>query len=195
MKKLFLYTLLILTFSACKKTNEVHLPEPEPGPAMQYSNLQDAEIKFGQLKTIDIDNDGTADFFFSTLLVGDPILERDRRQYYAHSKVECYLLNNDDDQSPVMNKGDKIAKEIPGYNWYEVSAIVIAEKIIPVYGPPFWNGLWTQAGHKYLPVNIKKNGVFYFGWIEISFDTITEKIILHKAAICKEPGKEIYAGI
>jgi hypothetical protein len=33
------------------------------------------------------------------------------------------------------------------------------------------------------------------GWIELSFDTNGEKIILHKAAISKMPEKYVIAGI
>jgi hypothetical protein len=51
------------------------------------------------------------------------------------------------------------------------------------------------ANHKYLPVYLKKNGHVYFGWIELSFDTIAEKIILHRAALCTEAGQKIKAGL
>ena len=58
----------------------------------------------------------------------------------------------------------------------------------------FWDGLWKNANHKYQPVQIKKEGKPYFGWIELSFDKGTEVVILHKAAISKEPYKAVKAG-
>jgi hypothetical protein len=44
----------------------------------------------------------------------------------------------------------------------------------------FWDGLWKNANHKYLLVQIKKEGKPYFGGIELSFDKRTEVVILHK---------------
>jgi hypothetical protein len=58
----------------------------------------------------------------------------------------------------------------------------------------FWDGLWKNVNHKYLLVQIKKEGKPYFGGIELSFDKRTEVVILHKTAISKEPYKAVKAG-
>ncbi|HYO23056.1 MAG TPA: hypothetical protein VER36_11675, partial [Flavisolibacter sp.] len=78
--------------------------------------------------------------------------------------------------------------------WYEVSSIVLAEKVIPLHGEVSWRGLWKEATHHYLPLQVEKNGQIFLGWAEISFNTDTQKLILHKAAISTESGKEIKAG-
>jgi hypothetical protein len=126
-------------------------------------------------------------------LVGDPILQRDRLQFIAHSKIDDNLLNNDEDQSPVLNRYDLISETHQGYQWYEISAIVLAEKITTMTSV-FWEGLWKNASHKYLPVQIKRNNKLYHGWIELSFDTAAEKLILHRSAISTEAGKDVKAG-
>ncbi len=192
MKKILIPALAVLLLAACKKTTIT--PPPTPHPQMQYLHLHDESIRFGQIKKIDINSDGTDDFLVSTLLVGDPILERDRRQYYISSSTESRFLQDGTNQSPVLNKGDQVMLQHPGYNWLEVTSLLLAEKIVPVIGNPFWQGAWKQATHHYLPVQVKKNGSIFNGWIELSFTTTLEEMILHKAAICTEAGKTIKAG-
>lgn len=191
MKKTFTLALAVLLLAACKKTKPV---QPFPHPVMQYLDLHDESIGFGQIKKIDINSDGSDDFLVSTLLVGDPILERDRRQYYISSSTESRLLQDGNNQSPMLNKGDQVMLQHPGYNWLEVTSLLLAEKIIPMIGIPSWQGTWKQANHHYLPVQVKKNGNIFHGWIELSFNTALEKITLHKAAICTEAGNTVKAG-
>lgn len=161
---------------------------------MTYKNLSDKEVKYGQNQYIDIDNDGSIDFKFAVLLVGDPILQRDRVQFYANSGIKRNLLNNQVDESPMLNKGDSIGKTYNGYTWWEISAIVLAEKIVTDNGS-HWEGLWKNADHKFLPIQVEKNNKLYHGWVELSFNTTDEKLILHKAAISTEADKSIQAGV
>lgn len=190
--KLYYYLFLLsAVMSSCKVQD---LPAPGYDPQMRYTDMQNEEMKITQPCFLDIDGDGSTDFSFSTMLVGDPILQRDRLQFIAHSKIGTNLLNNENDQSPVLNNGDKISLIQTGYEWFELSSIVLAEKITGMTEPIHWAGLWKNATHRYLPVQLKKNGKFYYGWIELSFDNLSEKLVLHKSAISIEAGKEIKAG-
>lgn len=163
-------------------------------PSMRYTDLHNAEVKFGTLQRLDLDGDGTVDFSFQTQLVGDPILVRDRLQFYVSSNIKTNLLNDNNDESPVLAKGAAIMLSHPGYTWYEISAIVLAEKITTMTPPVFWQGRWSAADHQYLPVQIDKAGKLYMGWIELSMDTTTEKLVLHKAAISLVPNQTVRAG-
>lgn len=193
MRKILLIIMASVLFLACSK--KPPLPSPTPShPAMSYKDLTGKEVKYGQSQYIDVDNDGSVDFKFAVLLVGDPILQRDRVQFYANSGIKRNLLNNDVDESPVLNKGDSIKKDHNGYTWWEISSIVLAEKIIE-YSGTHWEGLWKNADHKYLPIQIEKNNQLYHGWVELSFNRTEEKLILHKAAISKEEDKSVCAGI
>jgi hypothetical protein len=89
---------------------------------------------------------------------------------------------------------DVISRNVTGYTWWEISAIVLAEKII-TYTESHWEGAWKNADHKYLPVQMKKQGKLYHGWIELSFNTTEEKLILHRSAISKEEDKDVKAGL
>ena len=191
MKKLLIFLLAGSLLASCQK--DALEPLPAPHPVMLYKNLQNAEVAPSQPRSVDINNDGQNDFSFGVLLVGDPILQRDRLQYLANSKIGTNLLNNEADQSPMLNKNDLVTTIYQGYQWFEISAIVLAEKITTMT-EIHWDGLWKNSSHNYLPVQIKQNGKLYNGWIELSFDTAAEKLILHKAAISTEENKPVKAG-
>ena len=193
MRRIAFIASICFVLFACKKVEPI-VPAPVPHPQMRYIDLHDGEVGFHQEKPVDIDGDGKTDFFFGVILVGDPVLERDRLQYYAMSGVKCNLLNDANDQSPVLNKMDTISKTHPGYTWWEISSILLAEKII-THTESHWEGLWKNANHQYLPIQVETNGKLFHGWIELSFSTAAEKLILHKAAISMEDGKTVKAGM
>lgn len=195
MRKILSIALISIFAVACKKEKVLPVTPPAAShPVMTYKSLGNVEVKYGQSQYVDIDNDGSTDFKFAVLLVGDPVLQRDRIQFYANSGIKRNLLNNQADESPILNKGDSIGKVHNGYTWWEISAIVLAEKIVDNHGS-HWEGLWKDADHKYLPVQFEKNNKLYHGWIELSFHTNEEKLILHKAAVSTEEDKSVQAGI
>ena len=191
MKHILSLAMLTLSLTSCYRDSTGYL---EQQLNMRYTELKDAEMGPGVTKRVDLDGDGTTDFSFNTLLVGDPVLMRDRLQFYVNSKIKTNLLNDNNDESPVFNKGEQIKLTHAGYTWYEISAIVLTEKITPLSSPVFWQGLWKNAHHKYLPVQIEKTGGIYIGWIELSFNQVTQKLILHRAAISTLPNTPVKAG-
>ena len=193
MRKILILIASSVSLIACSKKPPLN-PPATSHPVMTYKKLSDKEVKYGQNQYIDIDNDGSIDFKFAVLLVGDPILQRDRVQFYANSGIKRNLLNNQVDESPMLNKGDSIGKTHEGYTWWEISAIVLAEKIVTDNGS-HWEGLWKNADHKFLPIQVEKSNKLYHGWVELSFNTTDEKLILHKAAISTEADKSIQAGV
>ena len=191
MSRLITFFLSGIIFISCSKTEL----KPEINqPQMLYTELNEAEVKYGHPISVDVDHDGANDFSFGVILVGDPVLIRDRLQFLAMSKINTNLLNNEQDESPRLNKGELISFKHHGYNWFEISSIVMAEKLTEMTGFPYWDGIWKSASHKFLPIQLKKSGGYYQGWIELSFDQAGEKILLHKAAVSKEPGKDVKAG-
>ena len=66
-------------------------------------------------------------------------------------------------------------------------------RVISFSPEPFWEGDWKEASHHFVPIQLKKQNGLYNGWIEVSFSTVTEKLTLHKAAICTEANKRILA--
>ncbi len=120
MRGLFLFAIAISAFDCNKDTPD---PLPAPHPVMPYKDLPNAEVVYFKPKSVGID-DGDNDFQFGVLLIGDPVVQRDRLQYLAHSKGDTNLLNTDQAQSPVLDKGDLISTTHQGYQWFEIFAIV-----------------------------------------------------------------------
>jgi hypothetical protein len=193
MKKFSVIVLSIL-FVGCKK--EINQPAPVPSPPnMMYTDLGNLAVRFGQHKSINLNGDNTLDLLFSTMLVGDPVLRRDRRQYFVNADFDVFLLTNPQEQTPGLSKGTLIeTADHAGYNWFNASSIVLTEKIVEESGPAYWEGNWKNADHKNLPVQIRKNNLRYNGWVEASFNMNTEELILHRAAIATEAGKTVLAG-
>jgi hypothetical protein len=193
MKRIFPVLLLVLLIG-CDKKDRHDTPPPIP-VQMRYTKLNDQALGFGQQKLLDLDGDNAADLLFSTVLIGDPVLERDRRQYFLGSMFHVSLLINENEQMPILNAGNTVAAQAPqGYNWYNANSATLAEKIIPMIGNPSWQGDWKNVQHKYIAIQVAKDNQEYFGWVEVSFDTMTEKLILHRAAIAIQPGRSVIAG-
>ncbi len=165
-------------------------------PTMNYVELANKEVKFNELASVDLNKDGVTDVRFHTLLVGDPIAQQDKRKFLVTSLVNCRLPVNANENAPMLSKGEAIPLEnFAGYTWYEVTQIELAQKVTGITGDPFWEGLWKSSNHQYLPVQVVVTNQRFNGWVELSFDTNGEKIILHKAAISKTAEKFVVAGI
>ena len=182
--------LITLAAVACMKRSV-----EESQPKMHYTSLHNQEIKADSYHHVDIDGNGSADFAFYTRVVGNPILQRDRLQFLVDSEIETKLLNNERGESQKMNKTDRLRAKHDGFDWFGVSSIVLAEKLVPLNEAPYWDGTWKEASHHFLAVQLTKEGKAYYGWIEISFDMSAEKLVLHNAAISSEGDKEIKAGL
>jgi hypothetical protein len=183
--------LVLFLFSSCKK----EAAPPEAHPQMTYINLNNQEVGQGNTKALDLNGDGRIDIAFGTTLVGDPFLKRDRLLFEVKSNIGTYLLNNEQEETPPLTKGTKIGMVYTGFEWNEISSLMLAEKDTFESGEVGWDGIWKSASHKFLPLSVKSGDLLYFGWIELSFNRTTEKIILHQAALSKEGGKEIKAGM
>jgi len=195
MNRLLILAILFVSVASCTKEKNQQPPVVTP-PAMKYIDLHNASVKYQSIGFIDLDGNGAIDLYFGTTLIGDPIGKQDRLDFEVTSvpRVNLQVIDNSE-VGKRMNKGDAISKDpADGFLWYELTHIVMAEKVIPESGAPFWQGNWKDASHHYLPVQLIRNGELFHGWVEISMDTNAEQLILHKAAISTEAGKEVKAG-
>lgn len=197
MKIVYVLALVTGLMTSCSK-DETPIPAKPPvgsQPEMLYTDLQNRELKFQQAQLIDLNNDGSADIGFSTWYIGDPLEKEDEVLFFAGSYIHSNLLVNDANGSPAFNLGDAIpVNDYPGHNWYRVAQVEMALKNTPESGQSYWEGVWKQVSHKYLAIQVVRENKRYNGWIEVSFDTAGEKLVLHKAAISKEAEKAVVAG-
>jgi hypothetical protein len=197
MNRLYVLLVAVALFSCSKKDVAQPDPVPDPNhPNMQYTDLQNAEVIRGKYQAIDLDGDGTKDFSFGVYLIGDPLNQEDKVRFAAFSSIDRNLLVNADNLSPVLSGGEVVPVQGKApYEWYQISEVLLVEKVIGMVNPPYWRGSWNNMKNKFFSLQIKKNGLRYNGWIEMSFDTQGERLILHRAAICKEAEKEVKAGL
>jgi hypothetical protein len=181
----------------CDKETTPASPPVNTPPVIEYTDLHNEEIRSNKGPFfLDINKDGTRDIFFGTQLVGDPINQVDKLQFLVSSDILTYLPVNAGEEIPVLNSGAIIPlNDFDGFNWFELSFIVLIQKVIGFDGPVVWEGNWKTATKKYLPIQVRKNNLRFNGWIELTVDTLHEKIILHRAAISKAGEKEIIAGL
>jgi hypothetical protein len=184
--------LIAVGLFSCKKES---VSDNFQQPPMQYTDHQDKLIGFSNPGSIDVDRDGNKDFVFEVLLVGDPVLQRDRRQFYIISRIHTALLNDDMDRSPALDQGSFILPAHIGYDWWEISAVVLAEKISPAQGPEVWDGNWKNAVRKNLPFRLARNNQFYYGWIEMTMDIQAEKLVIHRSGLSSIAGARVRAGM
>jgi hypothetical protein len=193
-----IYLLFIITgglMAACtKKSPEV--PVPQPPVEMVYTDLNNYQVEYRQRGlTIDVNNDGRSDLFFGVQLVGDQINKIDKRQYVAFSSLFTALPVNSNDQVMPMNSNDMIPlNNFNGNNWYEATEIILIERNEFENGTIVWRGNWLDSERKYLPFQYWDNNKRYNGWVELTADQNSERLILHRMAISKHPEKEIKAG-
>ncbi|GAB4092440.1 hypothetical protein [Flaviaesturariibacter terrae] len=193
MKKLLLPLLLLL--AACRK-NPAPAPPPAGNvtlPAMRVIDLHNAPVRYRQVHTVDLDGDGAHDLVFKCQLVGSPSQQADRYQFCVQSSIRRNLLVNDRDETPPFTEGASIGIGHPGFNWWEVSHSVLAEKIVSD-NETRWDGLWKTAQHRFLAVQVQRGADRYNGFVEISMDQAGNTLLLHRAALNLSPDVPIIAG-
>lgn len=190
MMKIFSMILIAVFFlMSCDKPINVD-------PQMLYTDLGNKTVGFNESYSIDLNKDGVTDVRFHTLLVGNPISKQDKRKYLVSSKINCLLPINSNENAPLLFKGEVVPLEnFSGYIWYGIAQIELAQKVIGATGDPFWEGLWKSCNHNYLPIQVKSDNQRFNGWVELTFDRNTEKVILHRAAISKLAESEVIAGL
>ncbi|WP_300601537.1 hypothetical protein [Niabella sp.] len=187
--------LLVLAMTgSCDKKKDPPLQDP-PGATIQYVDLHNRAITFGQQASVDADGNGTDDLIFRTSLLGDPINKEDKQQWKVQGYATTRLPVNTDDHIPVIPQKQRIGiEDFNGYHWAEGVAALLAEKVTNANDQVFWRGDWTAADHLFIPFRITRNSRIYTGWVEVSFSKIQEQLILHRAALSTKENQAIETG-
>lgn len=116
-------------------------------------------------------------------------------QTYKQAGIICVAgtfipIKSVNDPEPVLlEKGKTFDKQsFTGYTLVNAWQTVLARKILSPTPAP-WTGGWKDVSHKYVPFMIEKGIAVYYGWLELSFDSVAETITLHRSA-CALNGME-----
>ncbi|HMO61836.1 MAG TPA: hypothetical protein PKC39_12560 [Ferruginibacter sp.] len=188
-----------LLFFSCKKENSRTPPVVDPGSGIEYFNLHDTVVHYGSTPiSFDFDGDGFSDLRFSVALIGDPILKQDIRTFRVSTGIHSKLaVSSNTEHIPMLPHGAVIPLEdFDGYQWWLVSSAILVERIENATGQIWWQGQWKDAKNKYLPFQLIDADTLkrYTGWVELTVDINTEKIILHRMALSRVAEKLVRAG-
>jgi hypothetical protein len=192
---MFRVTILLAPVLFVISCNKVVEPEEEFLPKMNYINLSDTALSIEARPIIfDLDGDGRNDIRFNTLLVGDPVSQVDKRQWLVYGYPTTNLAIGDEKMPVLQYMQDIPVTNFSDYTWYNANQVLLVQRVEGTTGQPYWEGDWKNANHHYIPIQIIRNNALYTGWVEVSFSTNIEKLIVHKAAWCKEENRPIKAG-
>ena len=185
----FIATLL----ASCEKDREINAPAH---PQMTYTDLSSRVVNITTPAGIDISGDGTSDVWLEIFYTRDQATNTDYHQFMVSSGETSRLMIQDAANAPVLAAGAAIGTQLTnGYEWRSPAQAGLAKRtLVQGTGAITWEGAWKNAQRRFLAVQVSGNGLVYNGWIELSFDTAAEKVILHRAAISREPAKDIEAG-
>jgi hypothetical protein len=203
MKTLSLLAVLLCLLAACQKTPPQTpptlpvTPNPDtiPSTGMDTTNFNNREIVFGgRGLRMDLNRDGISDFVLLTERYGDYLLQIDYLRFCISPYEESDLPINHNDEIPMLAANSVIgATHFPGYGWYTMTNVVLAQQVI-TRDATWWEGPWKDKFNQYVPLRIRKGGKAYYGWLEISFNSSTGKLIAHRAAISRQADTPVVAG-
>lgn len=190
---MLLFTVLI----ACNKKPPVTPPQPEPVVEMEYIQLNNTHIQYqspGLL--IDLDKDNRPDVLLEVVRVGDNLLAVDKFQFNVITSSHTFLPVNINEHSPALERLATIpTTNFNGYTWWSSVEITLMEKSLFANGSVVWRGSWLDRNLRYLPVQLLTTNGKHNGWVEITEDRANDRLIVHRAAISRVPGKDIKAGL
>lgn len=178
-------------FTACSK-------KENPTPlSIQYVNLNNAAVTTDQSVNIDLDQDGTIDFYVTKELKETAAGEDDLLEFRVVSRQQNKLLIQPNGTPARKEAGVWIRKEDEGnFKWDASEHAVILTRVLTIDpASAYWQGTWKDQYNKYLPIQFIKNGKTHNGWIQLSFSTVLpSRIIVHDAGYNKTADEPIQAG-
>ena len=187
---------LVGLFSCSKNSVSDNTESTQPVATMGFKNLNNMEINSAsKLVVLDVNDDGDYDLSFDVKRDNeDPKMIRQARFQVASSFYSSLPLNANGEVEPMIQSSYIPTENFKGNTWQKEKTATLIEKNISESGTIRWSGNWANVGKKYLAFQIQKKNDRFSGWIELTEDVFSNKIILHKAAFSKVSGKTIKAG-
>lgn len=171
----------ITLLSSCREE------EVAPAQNVRYTDLQNREVGYNQSFSLDADGDGTNEFSFTTGL------QQEDGTNQLHYKVVALRSNRVFETSGQATKFQEGQEITPG-NIFDKNVSPLVAKV-ESNGSIRWEGDWKDASNHYLGIQFSlSDGKMYYGWVRISFNRVTEKLIVHDFAYHKEANSKLLAG-
>jgi hypothetical protein len=182
MKQLIFYCFsAIVLLQGCSSVNE---PDLE---TIVYIDLGDVKIGYNQTFIMDIDADGNAEFFSSTLLIANEV--GDHLNFlispYRYSQVQ-----GNDNRMAILNESEQIKEG----NLFFKDLHPLAVKTI-TQNESYWSGEWMNAERNYAGIRFRLKGQgYHYGWVRMSVDKVNDVLIIHDMAYHSIQNSGIKAG-
>lgn len=171
----------MLWLSSCEEDSAV------PAEAIVYVNLNDRAVAYNQSQTIDLDGEGQPELSFSAILAQENGTNQLQYRVYPLRANQVFEVAG---RALKLVSGQEIA---PG-NPFDKNVAPMVTRIEQNQAVA-WQGDWLDANRNYLGFSVQlQDGLRRYGWVRISFDRVSEKLILHDAAYQQQPQRALVAG-
>ncbi len=172
---------IALTLTSCRED------EPSPFSEIIYTNLGNRTVAYNQSQTIDLDNEGQPELSFSVMLAQENGINQLQYRVYALRANKVFEVAG---RALKMSEGQMIE---PG-NPFDKNVAPLVTRL-ESNGSITWQGDWLEANRGYLGFQFQlADGETRYGWVRMSFDRTTEKLILHDVAYNQRPQNGLAAG-
>jgi hypothetical protein len=181
----------ILLIGACRKEESTKDPEvsvipleEKIAPAIGSTILKNSivytqieqELAYNKFITIDADNNGRNDFYFTTVLVGQDNLSHLFFQASPVSSSGAKLMLNNSQELIIGMWGNTLDAGTPINSTAALNSIwsnsMIKGMLLDIIEHPAktktYDGPWVGKIDKYLPMQIVISGKVHYGWIHLS---------------------------
>lgn len=177
--------------------------QPTPNPTMTYIDLGGKSLSLNQFVSLDVDGDKKLDIYFYTQAVSDNIYHLVKDQFiggaYLTYKMNFGMDEAGEDILAILSKGQDLKTGTNNDTWFNVSEAVMMQHVQNTATDKiYWEGNWANKGTMYLPFQRLipgGGGQFNYGWVEMEASVVQQKLIFYRAAICKEAGLSVKAGL
>jgi hypothetical protein len=208
----------ILLLGACKKEKNPQqepliplIPEQETSQPVNGTTATNNSIVYTQINrelsynkfiTIDADNNGKNDFYFTSVLVG---MDNQSHLFLMASPVSASgakLLLDDSQElvigmwSKPVNADTPISATEPantGWSNYMIKGMLL-DVIEHDAQENTFNGPWVAKADKYLPMQLMIGGKVHYGWIHFTHTVNEKRMIIAGFAYNNVAGQAIRAG-
>jgi hypothetical protein len=183
----------ILLYACIKKKSNVQEDSSEL-PITYTQPVPDSVFTSDSKPFLDLDNNGSIDFTFSIEDVTEDNWQY--THYYIEPKDENQIIILADVDAQNFTAGTLINSSTKAIDSWSNNKGLLLEVQKRNGGGAYWIGSWNTPKKQYLPVRIRKNSKYYYGWIEMRYnlDRGKDKFIISATAVHKLAEQEIKAG-